>query len=145
VPRFVDEHGCAERPVPPGGGRQQYFRLQDVSTPAPLATGSPSAWPAPWQENFRVTTAQISDAISPVRAAVPNLPAATPAARRRQPVRRQRPGFDLIAWLDGVQDRRASARLGVALTIAVTAAPPTRPRSRRRRAQARTKGLARVL
>jgi hypothetical protein len=63
VPEYIDEYGCAEK----GGCHRaadanSIFRLQDVSgTLAPLATDPLSAWPSPWQENFRVTTAQISD------------------------------------------------------------------------------------
>jgi len=63
VPEFIDEHGCAEKAgCHRAADANSIFRLQDVSDSlAPLATDPLSAWPAPWQENFRVTTAQISD------------------------------------------------------------------------------------
>lgn len=63
VPEYIERHGCTdEAGCHRAADANSIFRLQDVSgTLAPLATDPLSAWPAPWQENFRVTTAQISD------------------------------------------------------------------------------------
>ncbi len=63
VPEYIERHGCAdEAGCHRAADANSIFRLQDVSdTLAPLPTDPLSAWPQPWQENFRVTTAQISD------------------------------------------------------------------------------------
>lgn len=63
VPEYIDRHGCAdESGCHRAADANSIFRLQDVSdTLPPLPTDPLSAWPAQWQENFRVTTAQISD------------------------------------------------------------------------------------
>lgn len=63
VPEYIDRHGCAdEAGCHRAADANSIFRLQDVSgTLAPLPTDPVSAWPSQWQENFRVTTAQISD------------------------------------------------------------------------------------
>jgi hypothetical protein len=63
APDYIDAHGCAAE----GGCHRatdanSIFRLQDTSMALPPAPGDPfSAWPEPWRENFRVTTAQVSD------------------------------------------------------------------------------------
>jgi len=63
VPEYLDRNGCAdEAGCHRAADANSIFRLQDVSDSLPpLATDPLGAWPAPWQENFRVTTAQISD------------------------------------------------------------------------------------
>ena len=63
VPEFLDEHGCAdEAGCHRARDANSIFRLQETDDVLPpLPTDPIGAWPLQWQENFRVTTAQISD------------------------------------------------------------------------------------
>jgi hypothetical protein len=63
VPEYIEQHGCAEEAgCHRAADANSIFRLQDTSgTLVPLPTEPLSAWPAAWQENFRVVSAQVSD------------------------------------------------------------------------------------
>lgn len=63
VPEYLDAHGCAdEAGCHRAADANSIFRLQDTSgVLMPLPEEPLSAWPTEWQENFRVTGAQISD------------------------------------------------------------------------------------
>jgi len=63
VPEYIERHGCAdEAGCHRATDANSIFRLQDTSDSLPpLPTEPLSAWPEPWRENFRVTTAQVSD------------------------------------------------------------------------------------
>jgi hypothetical protein len=63
VPEYIDKYGCAEKAgCHRAADANSIFRLQDTSgTLAPAATDPLSAWPQPWQENFRAVSAQIND------------------------------------------------------------------------------------
>lgn len=63
VPDYLERHGCAaEAGCHRAADAGSIFRLQDTSDVLAPLPGEPlSSWPAPWQENFMVTTAQISD------------------------------------------------------------------------------------
>lgn len=63
VPEYIERHGCAaEAGCHREADANSIFRLEDTSDALPpLPTDPLGAWPAAWQENFRATTAQISD------------------------------------------------------------------------------------
>jgi hypothetical protein len=63
APDYLDRHGCADEAGCHGADdANSIFRLQDTADVlAPSASDPISAWPEPWRENFRVTTAQVND------------------------------------------------------------------------------------
>lgn len=63
VPEYIDKYGCmAEAGCHRAADANSIFRLQDTSgVLMPLPSDPLGAWPSEWQENFQVTTAQVSD------------------------------------------------------------------------------------
>lgn len=63
VPEYIDEFGCTkEAGCHLAANANSIFRLQDVKDVLPPLPSDPlAAWPSEWQENFRATTAQVSD------------------------------------------------------------------------------------
>jgi hypothetical protein len=63
VPEYIDRYGCTDKAgCHRAADANSIFRLQDTAgTLTPLPSEPLSAWPQPWQENFRATSAQIND------------------------------------------------------------------------------------
>ncbi|MBK6917024.1 MAG: hypothetical protein IPH07_06460 [Deltaproteobacteria bacterium] len=105
-PEYLTKIGCTKKAgCHLASNANSIFRLQDTSMVlAPLPSDPLSAWPVPWQENFRATTAQVSDCDLAEIAPLYSEPAGgnTLAHGGGDLFKADGPELDLIqTWLDG--------------------------------------------